>query len=308
MELGGGGIGGRRGLDEARDGLLEGVGGEPGLDSFLTAGEGLPVRDDGVVCEAGPDDVSWRRLLDCSCGSSDDVSWRRLLDCSCGSSDDVSWRLMGKGREEEMDASGCGATGALVEEGLRGDGVGLGELGLGQRGSGVLPGVGEDADRGVDLPREEGHGGVVDGEAMLRGVGRALEEGPEEGRGVGLVGGGGDRVVHDEEDGCRVGDEVEMGGRERRRAAAGLVVVVEEGEEGLLGQEHGGGEDPVVAQDLAQTLDLAAVFVVGFVVGKRLGSRLATDVLQGRRAEAYEGRGEQLELQRGQAPVEIEAY
>ena len=53
---------------------------------------------------------------------------------------------------------------------------------------------------------------------MLWRVGRALEEGPEECRGVGLVGGGGDRVVHDEEDGCRVGDEVEMGGRERRVA------------------------------------------------------------------------------------------
>ncbi len=42
---------------------------------------------------------------------------------------DVSWRLGGRG--EEMDASRCGATGALVEEGLPGDGVRLGELGLG---------------------------------------------------------------------------------------------------------------------------------------------------------------------------------
>ena len=123
VELGGGAVGGRRGLDEARDSLLEGVGGELGLD-FLIAGEGLPVWDDGVVCET----------------------------CS----DDVSWRLMGKGRGEEMDASGRGATGALVEEGLRGDGVRLGELGLGQRGAGGWAGVGEDADRGVDLPCEAG--------------------------------------------------------------------------------------------------------------------------------------------------------
>jgi hypothetical protein len=61
VELGGGAVGGRRGLDEARDSLLEGVGGELGLD-FLIAGEGLPVWDDGVVCETCSDDVSWRLM------------------------------------------------------------------------------------------------------------------------------------------------------------------------------------------------------------------------------------------------------
>ena len=76
--------------------------------------------------------------------------------------------------------------------------------------------VGEDAGRGVDLPSDEGDGRVVGGGVVGRERQCALEEGLEEGGGVGLVRDDGAWVVHDEEDGSRVSDEGEVGGRECR--------------------------------------------------------------------------------------------